>query len=749
MVYSGVEMKLSEYLDETERYIERFFGNNIADYDLKNGFMRVNVANRNNKTNRYRTIEDTYQPRRYKIPEDSRMTTHDVAMLGYLAMGIPDIARPQSEWHPDEPASDVEKQIEFVYNAGNQITRRGMCIDSFFTLEPRYITGEYGKEMTQAFNYTKDAIENNDIDAIAKICKDGLKQLRRNVDTRMSTKALNYYADCYVCEEILTMLEKNPDIKEKAQISPEEMAYYNGLCKYKNIIENGEKAKERLESGAEIPEQEKVQLEEYVHKYTNLQLFMRLRIENEMEKPEVGEISNQLIVLSMNHEFEKKYPKRGAEILPTALSGAGYAVVSPNDYFTKLGETKNPESFLNEISEKMDEWIKTKSFPEFKNIQKADTLIDTLKSAFKKDPVYEELMDDRQMKEFMNDRPEEDVENKPENEQEIEPENKPENEQEIEPENKPENEQKIEPENKPENEQEIKPENKPENEQKIEQENYIREDAQPAQQKSKFDILQRSRAMIEKSIDDKWQMVNKWSMDNFLRGSSDQFKDMKNSIKQIRRYMKGNLTQESFDSNQLKDMLDDLAKKANAYLDVKDAKRPEATRTKRNKDSYANRRYNFAIDVAGMANQCLKEMNNDEIEYIKDCFTKEVADNLLKRSEFSEYKQRDSKVIEKAVEFTLQKKGELEKAVKKSQENGVDVKKMADVLQPDVKKIIQFIDVKLKKSQAENSVEDTDKRMVEFLNDAINNLKNGYEQKQEKGNIEKKNENVSQKSMEM
>ena len=76
MVYGGIKMEAEEYFAETEQYIERFFGNQISAYDVKNGFPRVSNAYENH----YRAVTD-YKPEGYEIPEGSPFTTHDIAML--------------------------------------------------------------------------------------------------------------------------------------------------------------------------------------------------------------------------------------------------------------------------------------------------------------------------------------------------------------------------------------------------------------------------------------------------------------------------------------------------------------------------------------------------------------------------------------------------------------------------------------------------------------------------------------------
>ena len=80
MVYDGYQVSPEEYFKETEEYMERFWSNKISSYDLKNRFPRVNTGYRDGKS-----VSEDYQPEAYDLPEGSRFTSHDVAMLGFIS----------------------------------------------------------------------------------------------------------------------------------------------------------------------------------------------------------------------------------------------------------------------------------------------------------------------------------------------------------------------------------------------------------------------------------------------------------------------------------------------------------------------------------------------------------------------------------------------------------------------------------------------------------------------------------------
>ena len=83
MVYDGYQVSPEEYFKETEEYMERFWRNKISSYDLKNRFPRVNTGYRDGKS-----VSEDYQPEAYDLPEGSRFTSHDVAMLGFISCGV-------------------------------------------------------------------------------------------------------------------------------------------------------------------------------------------------------------------------------------------------------------------------------------------------------------------------------------------------------------------------------------------------------------------------------------------------------------------------------------------------------------------------------------------------------------------------------------------------------------------------------------------------------------------------------------
>ena len=395
MVYSGVEMEAEEYFAETEQYIERFFGNRISDYDLEKGFPRVNSAL---KGYEFRAITNEYQPKGYKIPEESPFTTHEIAMLGYLAVGMPDIIKPEEIWTEENSLSDEEKEIAPLYNDAVGVNERAMCLDSFFTGEPRYIAGKRGEEMTRAYDYTKAAIQKNDLDSIAKICKEGLIRLQKGEDCLRTAKGIDHYADCYVCTEILKMIEKYPELQKKVQISPEDMNYYKGLQRLGEIIRKGEIAKDKLDAGEQLPENERQYLEGEKRRYVALSTMIFMEYDNIMESTEVQERSAKCIMITSEPKWRE--PKGNTSIAKQfehLIVAGGTGCRPMGTVIQQLGECPDVEIFMDAITEKIENARQTGVIPEFKNLKNVQDLIINAEKSMKKNSIDTELSEKRKM----------------------------------------------------------------------------------------------------------------------------------------------------------------------------------------------------------------------------------------------------------------------------------------------------------------------------------------------------------------
>lgn len=285
MVYGQYQVKAEDYFKETEEYMERFWSNNISSYDLENRFPRMNGAYHDGKS-----VDESFQPEAYEIPEGSRFTSHDVAMLGFISCGV--IGADQgSEYERQQKFEAALKEVggaEQVLQRSNRALRIGarvMQTDSFFTMEPRYLAG-YTNGMTTAHQYVKEAVCTNNLPQIADLCKRGLDVVRASFNTADSRNLINMYANTYACGEILKLLDRNPELAEMVGLTPEDRTYYRGMVRVSEIIRQGTIAGDKLAKGENLTAGEKAECERAYSRYVDLSIMKGVEINNYKESKE-------------------------------------------------------------------------------------------------------------------------------------------------------------------------------------------------------------------------------------------------------------------------------------------------------------------------------------------------------------------------------------------------------------------------------------------------------------------------------
>lgn len=664
MVYGGIKMEAEEYFAETEQYIERFFGNQISAYDVKNGFPRVSNAYENH----YRAVTD-YKPEGYEIPEGSPFTTHDIAMLGYLAVEIGDIAFPDVLLSEDSSMSEEEKDFVKIYNDSIPVNYRGMCLDSFFSNEPRLLTG-YGTYMKRAYDYTKSVIQNNDMDGVAKICSDGLRQLQKSMDALGTAKGTNWYANCFVCAEILKMIEKNPQLKEKVQISPEEMKYYEGLRRLEKITQRGEIQKDQLDSDMQLSGEERQDLEKEVHRYNNLSIMIALECLNVTESEETAKKFEKCVTEGENWKWEKKVDD--GKFFQNICSAGAFAFRPMGKVIRELGECQNLDVFMDEISNKIDQARNTGELSGITSFKDIKEKIDVVEETIQNGSIAEELVEKR------------------------------------------------------------------------EKERSIREKENPYQKQIREASYRRHKLPgMRNTFRASWKRMNEWEVDNFLRGSSNEFRAIREKMQQINTYLEQSAGKKIPDEKHMQEMLAELRTCTGKYLDKKDAA-GQKPRTPKEGDSYAERRYNFVLELEENAKMYEKALQERNMESTRQLIT-EISGSLLQSPEFEQYKTMDRRVFDKAVEFTLVQKQVLNGKMDDTQRVHTD--KLVDLIKTDTVKMAQFAENMMSRLKKENKSCNVSDKMVEIFDDGIESQKrkNGQsrENTRQKSNVrEAKNESV-------
>lgn len=630
MIYRGMKLKAQDYFDETETYLNRCFGNAIEPYDVMNGFARVGL------TESTKIMLKGYKPSGYV---SDVLNTQETAMLGYLAMGMPE-ATGREKWNYNDSYDDFEEleddekeKIQKYENAANELEdnyRRQLCVSRLFQastdvdIEP--LTGAHyvqiKTEMENAYKYTAEAVKLDDYETIAKICEQGLYHLRNGVDTYLNADILDLYADCYVCDGILKLIEKNEQIREKVNIPEEQMTYYQGLRKLKTIMENGEKAKEQLESPESLSENERTKLNEYVKQYTDLQIMMKLNYVNEAERGDkkLRDLQN------VEYEFRLVTDLN----LGKKLEYTSYQVEA-NPFVKQLGGME-PDEFLNDISKQADQIRQTGTSSRFEKLEDVGEEFQNVEKKIKQSEQSTEIL---------------------------------------------ENSEKLR------KEQQLAEKTRSEGIKKLEEEeklSWIGRDVHEYTRTEKekytgqlFDVIN------ERSFNLVWKEANKWKIDNFLQGSSDEFKAVRDTIKKMKEFQRSNGIHETEENAKaFRKLVDELNENAKKYLDKKDGgNRREQTE----RNSYANRRYEFVRGLEKYAQKFIEKQEPIEQRLRERPLIGAIADAMLRRPEFESYRKAENiALVHKSVEVLLNNHPQIdmEKLLEAYEENKFKTDEFAD-----------------------------------------------------------------------
>ena len=358
MVYDEYQVSAEEYFKETEEYMERFWSNNISSYDLKNRFPRVNTGYRDGKS-----VSEDYQPEAYDLPEGSRFTSHDVAMLGFISCGVIGIDSGE-EYDRHKKFQEVMKELggeEQILKMSQHmlaVGERQMQTDSFFTTESRYITKQ-GIGMTNAHRYVKEAVCANDLPQIADLCKRGLESVRTHFNLFETRKMVNSYANTYACGEILNLLDRNPDLAEMVGLTLEDRNYYRGMVRLSEIIKEGTIAGDKLAKGENLTAQEKETYEKAYSRYVDLSIMRQAEIDNYKGTKENQELQNAWMNMVMQPETMDVAQKHGImnSITGTMVTVSHNAWVRDSELIQRLGEADAVKE--NALFEEMHELVKT------------------------------------------------------------------------------------------------------------------------------------------------------------------------------------------------------------------------------------------------------------------------------------------------------------------------------------------------------------------------------------------------------
>lgn len=384
MRYDNVyEINAEEYFKETEEYMERIMGNRISAYDLANGFRRIN----SNLSNENRSIDSSYAPERYDLPANSRFSTHDVAMLGYLTCGIGTIAKgPDSDLYESIVAglkkSGVKENIIQKVEQCVEVGTKQMMTDSFYYLsEPRFIAGDYSQGMMEARRVVREAVCGEDLSRIAELCKKGLNTLRASFNVHKGPKAVDRYPDCYVSGQIMDLLDRNPDLDQMVGLTPEDKVYFRGMGKFADIIKAGTIAREKLDRSESLTPEERAMYEQDYRRYQDFAIMQMLEVDNIENSDEAQKINESVTNIAMDSEvinnidyvneaFHEK-GSRDSHVMAGIMNVTMYAWAKDGRMIQQLGSLDQVQeaSFWNDIHEKVALGKSTGNIPEFENLK--------------------------------------------------------------------------------------------------------------------------------------------------------------------------------------------------------------------------------------------------------------------------------------------------------------------------------------------------------------------------------------------
>ena len=242
--FRGVEFAGEEYFENFERTLDRFFNNQINPYDLETEFR---IPGANGCASRDVGVAGVYKPKAYSMPLGSILRSKDTTILTILGMTMPEVLSEVYNEEKDtvyDPAQYPESYRETIkhVNEMNKLGRLKMALDAI-TFETRHIGEIDCKLMELAFEKTKNLVEENDPEKIARFIGQGLKNMQKMYDTLLTEKASSGYSAYFYCnvfEKTLDFLDANLNLKEKVEITDADREYYEGMRQYAILIREGE-----------------------------------------------------------------------------------------------------------------------------------------------------------------------------------------------------------------------------------------------------------------------------------------------------------------------------------------------------------------------------------------------------------------------------------------------------------------------------------------------------------------------------
>lgn len=632
MIVFNRSMKAEDYFKETEQYIDRIFGNRPSEYDKLHGFPR------NQKT----MIGSDYQPESYRIPPDSKFTSHDVALFGYLACGMGEVVV-EEEWQRLEDATDNLKEQDLVDNEVCEALNSALEIDTmtkhtagYFSTEVRPAGKKHDREKTKVHKHVQSAVCSNDLGTLAEICECGLDTMKRRFNALKTKNPLDYYSDCYVCGQIMDLLEQNPELNKAVRISKDDRAYFRGMARFGKAIREGCIAGERLESGEQMGDEERRECERKYQMYKDMVLMKNIETMSIKLSKDNQDKVEAFKELAKNKELDSSM--RQAIITSTMYFGVEHGTIDV------LGGPAQKYD-LQKVYENTAIASDVKQARETGTMKYMDHVKDIPKLNTELEQSCREMFHGDVSKTIDNNR------------------------------------------------------------------------AAKKEQEARKKALSQERVKdLKELFDRRWKTINSSWYDTVIGGSSEEFQQVKENVKQIRDYLKEASQGGSFQQSKFEDMMDCLNDNCRQYLDKKDAIRATMTdEQKAAESSYAKRRYRLISDLCGDAQQTKEKLADTKNEMVQE------LSNRFKRE--PEYAGMDRAVLDKIVEFVLVKDKQMDSALNAWKVQSLDMNGMKERIGAEVKQLADFAEENMEAFRKSDPTMNANAKMIQGFEDGIQALK--------------------------
>ncbi len=379
----GVIQSEKDYFKDIDKRWKRMFGNQINSFDVEHGFPKENVSGSKSK---YPELVCNYKPQAYEIPQDSMFTSDDVYILSYLDLSStvrPDYVDVDSMGLTKEDKDELRP----IFEKGNKykkIDTFSIISSGFFASnEYRVMGNAFGADMQKAHDNTRERVQKNDLDAIAKSVRDGLDTVRKIIDWSNGstlTYGIYGYMNYHTCEKTLEMLERNPQLKEKVNLSKEDWEYYNGMGMYAKLIREGEAAIGKIaDDKALTPEEAQLAAD-----YKNFQYLLGYdinKVVKEVDENLKDDIFNKIQGKIPKYQDSDTIMKLN-QSAPKALAGTATYVFKRSDKFKQLGKCTNftdARKKMGEIAKEVEKLNKEKDNEIWNDvIKKVDDKLSTI-----------------------------------------------------------------------------------------------------------------------------------------------------------------------------------------------------------------------------------------------------------------------------------------------------------------------------------------------------------------------------------